>query len=540
MKKPLQISLLSILTYICVSFVGLTHTTYISEYMATPPRSGGPAAILGADKTGSPLSNNTCVQCHGASNPNTTISIQIKNNLNQVVTEYVPNDSYSIEVTVSNSTYSLFGMQIVALSSTNMQAGAIGSPATSNTQVSLLGSIQYLEHLGAASNANNFTFTAPWTAPNSGTGTINFYGTGIGVDGSNSTSGDQVSPPISIQLTEVIPTTIAYSNPSFCENSINETPTITGTLGGVFTANPAGLNLNSATGEIDFLTSTIGNYTITYTTGIETATTVININLIYTTTDTYTLCDGDTYNFGAQILDASNIGVNTETFTSIGGCDSVVTLTLNVINPTINNILATICEGETYNFEGQILNASDIGLNTVILDNASANGCDSIINLTLSVTSIDNTISVINNSFMSNQNGATYQWLDCNGGTLTQIVDSTNQSLFPGNTDFSYAVEISFNGCVDTSDCLTQLSITDELLDLVTLYPNPSHTYIKIKGIEELKSITSMYILDINGKKVKIINNYNANIGINELLLGIYSLNIISQNGIKQIKFIKQ
>jgi hypothetical protein len=59
--------------------------------------------------------------------------------------------------------------------------------------------------------------------------------------------------------------TIAYAGSPYCSNGGTVTPTITGTAGGVFTAFPAGLTINSSTGVITLGTSTGGTYTITYT-----------------------------------------------------------------------------------------------------------------------------------------------------------------------------------------------------------------------------------------------------------------------------------
>ncbi len=60
--------------------------------------------------------------------------------------------------------------------------------------------------------------------------------------------------------------TFAYSNSIYCSDDSDPSPTISGTSGGMFTANSAGLNIVAATGLIDLDASTPGTYTITYTT----------------------------------------------------------------------------------------------------------------------------------------------------------------------------------------------------------------------------------------------------------------------------------
>ncbi|MCJ8290045.1 MAG: T9SS type A sorting domain-containing protein [Crocinitomicaceae bacterium] len=57
-----------------------------------------------------------------------------------------------------------------------------------------------------------------------------------------------------------------YASANYCENEANATPTVTGTLGGTFSATPAGLTIDPSTGEIDFSLSMANTYTIDYQT----------------------------------------------------------------------------------------------------------------------------------------------------------------------------------------------------------------------------------------------------------------------------------
>jgi hypothetical protein len=61
-------------------------------------------------------------------------------------------------------------------------------------------------------------------------------------------------------------TVIAYSAANYCSDAgAIAAPQITGTTGGTFTATPAGLDIDPATGAINTLTSTAGvTYAITY------------------------------------------------------------------------------------------------------------------------------------------------------------------------------------------------------------------------------------------------------------------------------------
>jgi len=96
-----------------------------------------------------------------------------------------------------------------------------------------------------------------------------------------------------------------------------------------------------------------------------------------------TICEGQTFVFGTQTL--SSAGEYVETFTNVAGCDSIVTLTLNVAKRSTNAIEETICEGESYKFGSKTYNVA--GTYEEVFTNAA--GCDSIVTLTLKMAKID-------------------------------------------------------------------------------------------------------------------------------------------------------
>jgi len=97
------------------------------------------------------------------------------------------------------------------------------------------------------------------------------------------------------------------------------------------------------------------------------------------------ICTGQTYTFGTQTLDDTDAGVHTEVFSNMNTCDSTVTLTLSVVTGYTESATATICEGETYVFGTQNL-TSEAG-NPYTESFTSIGGCDSTVTLTLTVNS---------------------------------------------------------------------------------------------------------------------------------------------------------
>lgn len=89
----------------------------------------------------------------------------------------------------------------------------------------------------------------------------------------------------------------------------------------------------------------------------------------------------------------------------------------------------------------------------------------------------DKTIILNGATLKANQDGATYQWLDCNQNNLA-ITGATGQS-FVAEQSGDYAVTITRNGCAVTSDCMdVTITSTEEMEghgDRLAVYPNPSN-----------------------------------------------------------------
>jgi gliding motility-associated-like protein len=95
-----------------------------------------------------------------------------------------------------------------------------------------------------------------------------------------------------------------------------------------------------------------------------------------------TICFGTSYNFNGNILNAS--GTYVDNLTAVAGCDSVVTLNLTV-SPQINTSFSqTICAGTSYTHGTQTLNASGVYPEMF----TSVDGCDSISTLYLFVSPV--------------------------------------------------------------------------------------------------------------------------------------------------------
>jgi hypothetical protein len=75
----------------------------------------------------------------------------------------------------------------------------------------------------------------------------------------------------------------------------------------------------------------------------------------------------------------------------------------------------------------------------------------------------------------------------------------------------------------------------------ITLYPNPAHSVLTIINSNSNDTYNCI-IYNLAGEKVLETKQLNAiqNIAIDALQSGLYTLQVIGVNGIKNIKFIKQ
>lgn len=92
-----------------------------------------------------------------------------------------------------------------------------------------------------------------------------------------------------------------------------------------------------------------------------------------------TICKGDTYSFGGRVL--TEPGLYRDTINPAGGCAEIIQLQLSVEMPLGSDQFATLCAGDTYVFANRQLSRSGIYFDTL----SSSHGCDSVVSLVLEV-----------------------------------------------------------------------------------------------------------------------------------------------------------
>jgi len=129
----------------------------------------------------------------------------------------------------------------------------------------------------------------------------------------------------------------------------------------------------------------------------------LSINPVDKVTKEHDLCPGGSIQIGASTYTSQ--GVYVDTLQAITGCDSIVTSVIFMLPTITTNIEATICSGATYDFNGTSLTTEGV-YNSIL---ATSEGCDSIVILSLFVTSPQSSYEVVEictgeNYLFANQN----------------------------------------------------------------------------------------------------------------------------------------
>lgn len=169
----------------------------------------------------------------------------------------------------------------------------------------------------------------------------------------------------------------------------------------------------------------------------------------------------------------------------------------------------------------------------------SAAGCDSVIVLNLTVPEIDNSVNVSTTGiFSSNQNNASYQWLDCDNN-LSILAGDTNQ-IFTPTQNGNYAVALNVSGCVDTSNCVSIQNVGMESLKLesstIKVYPNPNTGSFMLDlgnmHAEQVSIINSM------GQVVYTAQDVKSQLFNLDLIPGVYLVKVHNEKEIQRMKFV--
>ena len=230
---------------------------------------------------------------------------------------------------------------------------------------------------------------------------------------------------------------------------------------------------------------------------------IIHINLTLGESNTskphYVKACGEYVSPAGQVWTSS--GVYADTFASAHGCDSIVVYDLKIFPVSIDTVAVAACDSYMTP-TGLLFTQSGFYPDTL----TAGNGCDSIVIWDAEITPTPQAqISFWGDTMIATPAGASYQWLFCDNG-MSVMPGETGAWFIPVKTG-CYAVEVTVNGCVDTSECecYTGLpGLPDKAGPSLHIFPNPSSGTFRISIEGKGRKIGPLRVLDINGREIPV------------------------------------
>jgi len=307
-----------------------------------------------------------------------------------------------------------------------------------------------------------------------------------------------------------------------------------------------------------------GQYTAVLTNAVG-CDSIVTLNLTITQptsgSETRTECSSFTWSANNQTYTQS--GQYTAVLTNSVGCDSSAILNLTITQPSIGSETITECNSFTWAANGQTYNQT--GQYTALLTNGV--GCDSTVTLTLNIESVDITTQPVNQIVVVGNNAqfivvtstpnTTYQWQIDNGigwvnlsnagqysATTTNTLTISNATM--SNNNLTLRCIITSGACSVTSNVAVltvnnNVGINEISQDnLFTVFPNPAQSIINVKADNKL--IGEVYSISDNAGRIVLtgkINSQNTNIELDNLSDGIFIFSI-GENMKQTFKLIKE
>jgi len=239
------------------------------------------------------------------------------------------------------------------------------------------------------------------------------------------------------------------------------------------------------------------------------------------------LCSGGTYSWKGTTYYLPGT-YNIQHYTT-EGCDSVERLVLHVRSDYTTKLSEHICMGDSLFFDGGFIKNQGNYRDTLY----SIFGCDSILDLSLSLSPSDTNIWQSGDTLFTTPQNANFRWWNCD---KQQFVYAANQSYFVPFQNGHYAVEISSNGCSYLTSCLevTGLAIGESKNNnlSIRIMPNPNKGVFFLELEAQGKQEYQIQIFDALGKEIynqtiEFEDYKKLKIDLESKPAGVYQLRIV-------------
>jgi len=341
---------------------------------------------------------------------------------------------------------------------------------------------------------------------------------------------------------------ISYPQGPFCSGAGQLVPTLLGDSSGTFYTVPSGLNIDPATGVIDLAGSTAGTYVVVYAISVNCISNLYKDTIVISggsssgSSLTVTACSSYTAPNGTVLTSS---GLYSITIPNSIGCDSIISITLTITG-AITNPPAQVSACSSYTAPwGTVYTQSGSYTDTL----TTVNGCDSIITVNLNITGSVTSPPVNVNACDSYT--APWGTVYTQSGTYSDTLTTVNgcDSIVSINLSLSAAVLSSQTASACSSyvspigTVYTQSGIYSDTLSTAAGCDSIITTTLTITGVPTLSATASPDTCDQNtgtitatatgagGTYVFLWSNGDSGNNINNLGNGLYTVTVTDQNG---------
>ncbi|MER3329230.1 MAG: T9SS type A sorting domain-containing protein, partial [Candidatus Kapaibacterium sp.] len=211
------------------------------------------------------------------------------------------------------------------------------------------------------------------------------------------------------------------------------------------------------------------------------------------------------------------------------GCD-FVTECYDFCIPTTFKIDTVKCANESITINGQEYEKK--GFYSQKLKQEGFD-CDSTLEIDIRDVAINLSVKQQSGKLVSSESAGEYQWYNCEGDIL--IADATQKEYTPSE-DGDYKVEITKQGCIDYSQCISFSTSTNNVKDIQdseNIRLDIDNNLIVFDNINYIQ----IELLDMNSKTIYKTDQFSQSISIEYLNTGVYFLKVMNGNEVEMFKF---
>ncbi|MCQ2327217.1 MAG: leucine-rich repeat protein [Bacteroidales bacterium] len=240
---------------------------------------------------------------------------------------------------------------------------------------------------------------------------------------------------------------------------------------------------------------------------------------VYTTVN-QSICQGESFELNGETYNAT--GVYIQTTTNESGCEDITIITLQVNQPATTIIDTFIC-GTSYEFGNQIIETDGVYYNNL----QTEQGCDSTVVLDIEFHQAFDTL--VTATIPEGQTYTEYGFNVSEAGTYT--------ITYPASNYCDSTITLVLN----VESGLTDIQETN--IPSMNLYPNPVKTNAIVQ-LENLNSSATLFLADVQGRIIKTYNvrqgETSLEIETEKLANGVYELKLVGKDIKVSKHFVKE